>query len=39
MAEGDGRYGKLMTMLAKTAGLMRDDWGLAPLRDANRRDR
>jgi DNA replication protein DnaC len=38
MAKGDGRYGKLMTMLAKTDVLILDDWGLAPLSDENRRD-
>jgi DNA replication protein DnaC len=38
MAQGDGRYGKLLTTRAKTALLMLDDWGLAPLSDANRRD-
>lgn len=37
-AKGDGRYGKRMTALANTDGLMLDDWGLAPLRDDNRRD-
>jgi DNA replication protein DnaC len=38
MAKGDGRYGKLLTTLAKTDGLMLDDWALAPLSDENRRD-
>jgi DNA replication protein DnaC len=38
MAKGDGRYVKLMTMLAKTDVLILDDWGLAPLSDENRRD-
>lgn len=38
LAKGDGRYGKLMTMLAKTDVLILDDWALAPLSDANRRD-
>ena len=38
MAKGDGRYGKLLMTLAKTALLMLDDWGLAPLSDENRRD-
>ena len=37
MAKGDGRYGQLRTMLAKTDLLMLDDWGLTPLRDDNRR--
>jgi DNA replication protein DnaC len=38
IAKGDGRYPKLMTSLAKTAGLILDDWGLASLNDENRRD-
>jgi len=38
MAKGDGRYPKLMATLAKTALLILDDWGLATLNDANRRD-
>jgi len=38
IAKGDGRYGKLLTMLAKTDVLILDDWGLAPLNDENRRD-
>jgi DNA replication protein DnaC len=38
MTKGDGRYGKLMTTLAKTNLVIRDDWGLAPLSDENRRD-
>jgi len=38
IAKGDGRYGKLMTTLAKTDLVILDDWGLAPLRDENRRD-
>jgi DNA replication protein DnaC len=38
LAQGDGRYGKLLTTLAKTDVLMLDDWGLAPLSDENRRD-
>jgi len=38
MAKGDGRYGKLLTTLAKTDVLILDDWGLAPLSDENRRD-
>lgn len=38
MAKGDGRYGKLMLILAKTDVLLLDDWGLAPLSDENRRD-
>jgi DNA replication protein DnaC len=38
LAKGDGRYPKLMTMLAKTELLILDDWGLAALSDENRRD-
>ena len=38
MAKGDGRYGKLLTTLAKTDVWILDDWGLAPLSDENRRD-
>jgi DNA replication protein DnaC len=38
IAKGDGRYGKLMTTLAKTDLLILDDWGLAPLSDEHRRD-
>jgi DNA replication protein DnaC len=38
IAKGDGRYPKLMASLAKTALLILDDWGLAPLSDENRRD-
>ena len=37
-AKGDGRYGKLLTMLAKTDGFMLDDWGRAPFSEENRRD-
>jgi len=37
-ATGAGRSGKLLTTLAKTDVLILDDWGLAPLSDANRRD-
>jgi DNA replication protein DnaC len=37
MAKGDGRYGKLLTTLAKTDVLLLDDWALAPLSDENRR--
>ncbi len=37
VAKGDGRYGNLMTSLAKTDGVMLDDWALAPLGDAHRR--
>ena len=38
IAKGDGRYPKLMASLAKTTLLILDDWGLATLSDANRRD-
>jgi DNA replication protein DnaC len=38
MAKGDGRYPKLMAALAKTAVLILDDWGLAPLNDEHRHD-
>ena len=38
MARGDGRYGKMLTSLAKTELLIIDDWGLAPLDDRGRRD-
>jgi len=38
MAQGDGRYPKLLAALAKTAFLILDDWGLASLRDEHRRD-
>jgi DNA replication protein DnaC len=38
IAKGDGRYGKVLTTLAKTDVLMLDDWGRAPRNDANRRD-
>ncbi|HEY5870993.1 MAG TPA: ATP-binding protein, partial [Candidatus Tectomicrobia bacterium] len=38
VAKGDGRYGKLMTSLAKTDVVILDDWALAPLGDEHRRD-
>jgi DNA replication protein DnaC len=38
MAKGDGRYVQRMTVLAKTAVLLLDDFGLAPLSDAHRHD-
>lgn len=38
IAHGDGRYGKLLTQLAKTDVLLLDDWGLALLTDSARRD-
>ena len=38
IAKGDGRYGKVLTTLAKTDLLILDDWGLAPLSEEHRRD-
>jgi DNA replication protein DnaC len=38
LAHADGRYPKLMTGLSKTHLLVLDDWGLAPLGDADRRE-
>jgi len=38
VAHGDGRYNKLLAQLAKTDVLVLDDWGLALLTDAARRD-
>ena len=38
LAQGDGRYPKLMRALAKTDLLVLDDFGAAPLRDEHRRD-
>jgi DNA replication protein DnaC len=38
LAKGDGRYPKLMASLAKADLIVLDDWGLAVLSDANRRD-
>jgi len=38
MARGDGRYGKMLIILAKNDLLVIDDWGLAPLDDHGRRD-
>ena len=38
LAHADGRYPKLMTGLARTDVLVLDDWGLAPLSDADRRE-
>jgi DNA replication protein DnaC len=38
LAQGDGRYPKLMRTLAKTDLLVLDDFGAAPLRDEHRRD-
>jgi DNA replication protein DnaC len=38
VARGDGSYGRLLARLAKTELLVIDDFGLAPLKDAERRD-
>lgn len=38
LAHADGRYPKLMAGFAKTDVLVLDDWGLAPLTDADRRE-
>ncbi len=38
MARGDGSHIKLLNKLAKIDVLVVDDWGLAPLSDAERRD-
>ena len=38
MAKGDGRYGRVLTNLAKTDLLIIDDWGLTTLDDHGRRD-
>lgn len=38
LARADGSYAKLLEKLAKTELLLLDDWGLAPLADAERRD-
>jgi DNA replication protein DnaC len=38
IARGDGRYPKLMAQLGKVDVLILDDWGLAILDDARRRD-
>ena len=38
IAKGDGRYGKLLTTLAKIDVLILDEWGLAPFSEENRRD-
>jgi DNA replication protein DnaC len=38
LAHADGRYPKLMGGLSKTHLLVLDDWGLAPLGDADRRE-
>ncbi len=38
IARGDGSYGKRLSVLAKTDLLILDDWGLAPLGQAERND-
>jgi DNA replication protein DnaC len=38
IAKGDGSYVKLIEALAKTQLLILDDWGIAPMTDAHRRD-
>jgi len=38
LARGDGRYSKLMRALTRTNVLVIDDWGLAALTEAERRD-
>ena len=38
IAKGDGRYRTLLATLARITVLIIDDWGAAPLNDANRRD-
>ncbi|HAU1388323.1 TPA: IS21-like element helper ATPase IstB [Legionella pneumophila] len=38
IAKADGSYIKLMEHVAKLSLLVLDDWGLAPMTDANRRD-
>lgn len=38
VARGDGSYGRLMARLARTELLVIDDFGLAPLKDVERRD-
>lgn len=38
IAKADGSYTKLLAHIAKTPLLILDDWGLAPMNDANRRD-
>jgi len=38
VARGDGSYGRLLARLTRTQLLIIDDWGLAPLRDQERRD-
>jgi len=38
ISRGDGRYSKLINTMAKTDLLIIDDWGLAALKDEERRD-
>ena len=38
IAKGDGSYIKLMEHVSKLSLLVLDDWGVAPMTDANRRD-
>ncbi|MGH2376434.1 MAG: IS21-like element helper ATPase IstB [bacterium] len=38
VARGDGSYGRLLARLTRTQLLIIDDWGLAPLKDQERRD-
>ncbi len=38
MPAGDGRYGRLLTRLARVQLLILDDWGLAPMTAEQRRD-
>lgn len=38
MAKGDGRYGQLLAIYAKTDLLVLDDWGLSPMTDEESRD-
>ena len=38
VARGDGSYGRLLQRLTRTDLLVIDDWGLAPLKEAERRE-
>ncbi|MBP8600620.1 MAG: ATP-binding protein [Candidatus Saccharicenans sp.] len=38
IARVDGRYGRVLTTLARTELLIIDDWGLQPLDDQDRHD-
>ena len=38
IARADGRYGRVLTTLARTELLIIDDWGLQPLDDQGRHD-